>query len=487
MQARTTRVARSWRAVVTLAALVGACGGDDDGPDVDGGGGAVDASRDAAGGDASGGDDAGAVDAGRVDAGPAPEACRVTPAFDEGVTYERTLYVAPGGSGDGTMGNPFGTIRAAAMAATPGTRILVAAGSYGQAMLPSLRGEPGRPIAIVGEGEVVIDGGAGIGLGLSDGQYVVLQGLTLRAGVHGMNLDDGGSYDTPAHHLVLRDITIPSAGSGGNNDCIKMSGVDDFWIIDSDIAGCNRGELVDMVGCHRGVIAGNYFHEPVGNGVQAKGGSSDILITGNRFERIPGRSVNAGGSTGLEYFRPLDAPHEAARIHVLANVFVRGGAESGAAVAFVGCDACVFAHNTVIEPQSWVARVLQESTDARFVPSRDGVFSNNVIVLDTSDLRTFFNVGANTAPETFRLERNLWYAVDQGAGWTPSYASLPAEIDPIVQMDPALVDRAGGNYRLGAESPARGAGRPIAPSLPPDMDRRCFADPPSLGAYEHAP
>lgn len=460
MRARSTWMVGSVMSIALgLACTLGGCG-DDDGGDADGG--RVDGGRDASGGDASdetdgGGADSGLLDASSVDGGPAPEACRVTPAFDEGVTYERTLYVAPGGSGDGTMASPFGTIQAAAMVATPGTRVLVAAGSYGQVVLPSLRGEPGRPIAIIGEGEVLIDGGAGVGLRMSDGEYVVLQGLTLRAGVHGMNLDDGSSYDTPAHHLVLRDITIPSAGSGGNNDCIKMSGVDDFWILDSDITGCNRGELVDMVGCHRGVIAGNYFHEPVGNGVQAKGGSSDILITGNRFERIPGRSVNAGGSTGLEFFRPIDAPHEAARIHVIANVFVDGGAVSGAAIAFVGCDACVFAHNTIVNPQSWVARVLQESTDARFVPSRNGVFSNNVIVLDTSDLRTYFNIGTNTAPETFRLERNLWYATDQGAGWAPTYASLPAEIDPILQMDPALVDRARG--RLPARRSEPGAGR----------------------------
>lgn len=148
-----------------------------------------------------------------------------------------------------------------------------------------------------------------------------------------------------------------------------------------------------MVGCHDGYIAGNYFHEPVASGVQAKGGSSDILIHANVFADIPGRAVNAGGSTGLEFFRPLDAPHEATRIHVVGNVFLRNGAMSGTNIAYVGCDECVFAQNTIVEPRTWVARILQENRAERFVPSRKGVFVNNIIVMRQAEVRAIANVG----------------------------------------------------------------------------------------------
>lgn len=48
-----------------------------------------------------------------------------------------------------------------------------------------------------------------------DLRYVVIEGFTLRgATVHGINVDDGGSYDTPTEHLVLRGLTIAGAGSG---------------------------------------------------------------------------------------------------------------------------------------------------------------------------------------------------------------------------------------------------------------------------------
>lgn len=52
---------------------------------------------------------------------------------------------------------------------------------------------------------------------------------------------------------------------------------------------------------------------------------SDIVIHANRFMEVTARSVNLGGHTGAPYFRPLDAPFEAARIQVLGNIFYRSG------------------------------------------------------------------------------------------------------------------------------------------------------------------
>lgn len=411
--------------------------------------------------------------------------------FDVGAAYERTLHVSPNGSpgGDGSEGSPLDSIRTAVRQATPGTRILVQAGTYtGATSLTGLRGEPGRPIAISAQGEVILDAaGAATPLSGSDLRYVVIEGFTLKgATAHGINIDDGGSYDTPTEHLVLRNLTVAGAGSGGNHDCIKLSGVDHFFVLDSEAWGCNRGEIIDMVGCHEGLISGNYFHEPVASGVQAKGGSADILIHGNLFADVPGRAVNAGGSTGLPFFRPLDAPHEAARIRVLGNVFVRNGSSSGASIAYVGCDACVFAQNTVVEPKSWVARILQETTGERFAPSRDGLFVNNIIVFKQADLRAFVNIGSNTAPETFIFGSNLWYALDGGADWSgPTFTGgIPKETGSVIQRDPRFADREAGDYHIPLTSPARGAGRIPTFETAPDYDGRCWTSPPTVGAFE---
>lgn len=362
--------------------------------------------------------------------------------------------------------------------------MLVAPGTYPAFNLGALSGQPGMPIGIVANGAVTINAASGVGIAMSDGQWVVIEGFTIAgATVHGMNLDDGSTLATPSHHVVLRNITINGAGSGGNNDCIKLSGLDDFWVVRSRLSGCNRGELIDMVGCHRGVIAGNHFEAPIANGVQAKGGSADILIHGNRFERIPERAVNAGGSTGLSFFRPQNADAEARNIRIISNVFVRSGATSGSPIAFVGCDACLAAHNTIIEPGRWVVRILQETTDPRFVPSRNGQFVNNLIVLNAAELSTVVNVGASTAPMTFTFGNNLWFATDRGATWTPPISGVPAETGSVVQQDPRLVNRAAGDLHLQAGSPAIGAARPLSIPLPADFDGRCFATPASIGAF----
>ncbi len=421
-------------------------------------------------------------------------ACALPEPFDLGASYGETLHVAVDGDpgGDGSEAAPLASIREAVGRAGPGTRVLVHAGTYrGSIWLEDVRGEPGRPIAVVGDGEVVLDaGGEGEVLHVAGATHFVLEGLTLRnASVNGLNVDDGGSAETPSEQVVLRRLVVRDIGSGGNNDCVKLSGLDRFFVLDSDVSGCDAGDAIDMVGCHDGVIAGNRFHDSPGSGgVQAKGGSADVLVHGNLFVDVEGRGVNAGGSTGDPYFRPLDAPYEAARIVVVANVFVRPGVDSGAAIAYASCDGCVFANNTVWDPQTWVARILQDNPAERIVDCRDGLFANNVVVLDVADLRTFVNVGAGTAPETFLFASNLWLARDQGPDWAgPALTDgLPPEEGGLYQLDPAFEDEDGQDFRIPAGSPAAGAGRVVdrlAP-MPPDFHGRCFGSPPSIGAFE---
>jgi len=44
-----------------------------------------------------------------------------------------------------------------------------------------------------------------------------------------------------------------------------------------------------------------------GSGVQAKGGTSEVVIQACTFLGAGQRAINVGGSTGLEFFRPRDA------------------------------------------------------------------------------------------------------------------------------------------------------------------------------------
>jgi hypothetical protein len=362
-------------------------------------------------------------------------------------------------------------LRRAVAAAGPGARIVLEPGEYaGGFHFAGLRGEPGKPVVLAGadpKRPPVIRGG-GSGIHLTDPAHVELCDLEIReARGNGINIDDGGSYETPAHHVVLRRLKVSDIGTGGNQDGIKLSGMDDFLVEECVIERWGTGGSgIDMVGCHRGMIAGNHFRhsdEQRPNGVQTKGGSSEITIRDNRFEQAGGRAVNIGGSTGLEFFRPAlregaaGERWEARDIRVEGNTFIG----SGAAAAFVGVDGAVFRFNTVYRPKRWAFRILQENQAAGFVASRKGEITDNIIVLDAGQWRSAFNIGPHTAPATFRLARNFWYAPDRPVKTPPD---LPVKEEKgTYGEDPRFVDAEKGDLRLRPDSRARGAGAEARP------------------------
>ncbi|MCX6953643.1 MAG: hypothetical protein NTV51_15945 [Verrucomicrobia bacterium] len=324
--------------------------------------------------------------------------------------------------------------RTALATAQPGTRIVLAGGSYGGGFQSSrLRGDATRPIVIAAADpqHPPVFSGAKTGLQLSNPAYLELHGLVFeKLSDNGLNLDDGGVFaegEAGAHHIVLRGLTSRDIGTTGNQDGIKLSGLRDFRVEECTIErwGTGGGSAIDMVGCHRGVITGCVIRhrEPAPEtctGVQCKGGTAEVAILRNRFEHAGGRAVNIGGSTGRPFFRPpLDAGNshaEARSIRVEGNTFVGGTA----AVGFVGVDGAVVRFNTIERPGRWALRILQETRSADFVACRNGVFSDNVIIFDSTQWGSGgVNVGDRTAPETFAFARNWWWCRDQPARSKP--------------------------------------------------------------------
>lgn len=332
-------------------------------------------------------------------------------------------------------------LRAALRQARPGTRILIAAGRYAPGVfLRDMHGTAAAPIVIEGEdpkNPPVFEGG-GTAWQLSDCSYLTLRNLSVRGQRHnGINIDDGGTFDTPAHHLVLEDLRVAEIGPSGNFDGIKLSGLDDFVVRGCMVEGWG-GQAVDMVGCHRGAIEGCTFRGRKGfsqhTGPQAKGGSSDITIRRCLFVEAGGRAVQMGGSTGMAYFRPPGARYEAKNIRVEGCVFVG----SDAPVAFTGADSSVFRYNTIYRPTRWILRILQETTAPGFVPCRRGRFEHNLIVFRRSELSTWVNIGPNTQPESFVFARNWWFCEDRPETSKPV---LPAtETGGVYGIDPKLAD-----------------------------------------------
>jgi len=361
-------------------------------------------------------------------------------------------------------------LRRALSRATPGTRIELAPGVYrGGLYVRKLRGERGKPIVIsaANEKEPPVFKGGAVAMHLADPAHLELRRLTFTGQTgNGLNIDDGGSFDSPAHHIVLQGLTVTDIGPDGNRDGIKLSGVDDFRVEGCTIErwGKRGGSAIDMVGCHRGLIADSLFrhrHGVVGNtAVQAKGGTSEIVIRGNRFENAGGRAVNIGGSTGLRFFRPpltaWDAPYcEARDIRVEGNTFIGGLAP----VAFVGVDGSAVRFNTIYCPGRWAVRILQETRAQGFVPSRNGEFTDNIVAFRSDQWSEGgVNIGSRTAPTTFRFARNFWFCLDQPQQ-TRRLVGLPvSEPDGDYGRDPLFRDAAQGDLRLKPDSPAAGKG-----------------------------
>ncbi|MHC4661177.1 MAG: right-handed parallel beta-helix repeat-containing protein [Planctomycetota bacterium] len=408
-----------------------------------------------------------------------------TGGFADSGTYLRDVHVSLSGSdssGDGSQTNPYASLNKALSVAISGDKIILAAEVHGGGTYRlDVKGTFANPIMITGDpaGGTVIDGGTNC-MQLGDAEYVVIQDIEMRnATGNGLNMDDGGSFDTPAHHIVLRRLYVHNIGGDGNQDGIKLSGLEYFLIDDCEIAFCGgamSGSLIDMVGCHHGQIQSCNFHDGSGNAIQAKGATEDIYIWRNRFESAGARALNLGGSTGAEYFRPQGANYEARNLNAVANVFV----SCEAPICFVGCDGALVANNTIYLPNHWVLRILQESVTG-YIPCRNGRFLNNIIVFNEADLSTYCNVGPDTAPDTFTFSNNLWHCLDNPGFTGPT---LPVtETDSIYQQDPDFADPLANDFHITSSSPAAGKGV-LTAGVQFDCDYVQYESPPSIGAFE---
>lgn len=304
----------------------------------------------------------------------------------------------------------------------PGATLVLAPGEYGSDWyvtnvdrLTIRAADPPKPPRFTG-GKVAIH--------FSKCSHLHLDGLTIAGqSQNGLNLDDGGPNSTPPHSVTLEHLTIENIGPKGNCDGIKASGIEQLKIQHCSFTGW-AGQGIDLVGCHHVMIDQCQFHGKEGfapsAGIQAKGGSSDVQIQDCQLQDAGERLINIGGSTGLPFFRPQGIPYEAKDV-LVRSCRLQGGL---CAIAFVGVDGAVVENNTIHYPQKWIVRILQETKASSFLPSQNGVFRNNKILFRREQISSECNVGAGTAPETFRFEENQWYAVDQPQRSKPK---LPVE------------------------------------------------------------
>ena len=340
----------------------------------------------------------------------APKAPPAAPAEDAGAA---PVPAGPGKPANVRRIRSAEEFSAALGVAVAGDEIVLEPGTYaGQLTRDGLRqvtirsADPANP--------AVIEGGD-YGLHLTDPVQVTLSDLVFQGQAqNGINIDDAGSFETPARAIRLIRITVKDMVKSGNHDAIKMSGVEDFLIDGARIENWgNDGSAVDFVGCRNGLVQNSLLiHTALkagGSGIRPKGGTKNVVIRANRIE-LPvatGRAIQAGGSTDAEFFRFAegDKDYEADRITIEGNVVVGGGA----AFSWVNIDGGIVHHNLVQGPAPWVMRILNENEGSAIVVTKNGQFHDNDVAFETGGtFNTAVNIGDGTEPDTFRFARNHW-------------------------------------------------------------------------------
>jgi parallel beta helix pectate lyase-like protein len=374
----------------------------------------------------------------------------------------------------------YNSLSSASSVAIPGDTIFIIGTVISGDNVSELKGKPNNWIHIIGKDNATFDGG-NTALQLSDCEYLYISNITFeKQRLNGVNIDDAGTYDSPTHHIKITNCTFRDMEGTGNNDLLKLSGFEDFEIMNCIfLNGSKGGSGIDMVGCHNGLIVNNYFENMGSNCIQAKGGTRDIEITRNIFINGGNRAVNIGGSTGLSYFRPQDSKTESQDISIYANIFVGGEC----AVAFVGTVNSHVYNNTIVGSRKWIFRILQETVDPdRFLLCGDNSFYNNVVQFDDS-LSMTVNIGPNTRPESFLFYNNLWYK-ENNQSWNHN---LPFDdINSIVGINPELSEKYGHDIYPRNSIVVEGKGKELSkPTY--DYDSVEYATPPTIGAFEVNP
>jgi hypothetical protein len=381
----------------------------------------------------------------------------------------------------GTDGD-YPTLEAAESFIEPGDTLLMQSQvfSNGAQFLSNLVGTSDAPIVILAENEhqSIFRGGTEA-IHLINCSFLEINGLVIEQQTgNGINIDDGGDYNTPSKHITLRNCIFRDMAANGNNDLLKMSGVDSFLIENCQfVNGGGGGSGIDFVGCHWGTIQDCYFDDPGTSGIQNKGGTQYIRIQRNTFKNVAQRALNLGGSTGLQFFRPplgnpIQNAFEAADIEVFANVFVG----SWSPIAYVGAVRVKVYNNSFYQPENWVIRILQETTTPGFLTCANNEFSNNIVYLE-NDL-TEVNIGPNTDAGSFTFSNNLWFN-ETSSSWTPN---LPVtDVNQLIE-NPEFEDQDNEDFRIPKTSPAVGAGIDLGVSF--DFAQIAYLDPPSIGAFE---
>ncbi|WP_284619797.1 hypothetical protein [Aquabacterium humicola] len=240
-----------------------------------------------------------------------------------------------------------------------------------------------------------------------------------------------GRYE-PSHHVLVRRVTVQNLfdhheRDGESSESLSMDGmkfnqVQDLWVLDSQVNQTTR-HGIDLVGVHRAAICRSLIaHSGGGLGIEAKGGSIDVLYDSNSFYRV--RRVELGGEdTDATYYFSADGrwDYEALRT-VARNNLIVDARES--ALEFSGCQDCAAVGNTIVFTAGY-----QPPSDGGVIFGGDAIRLHDSRVLGAAD-------GAGSDCQFWDAAQQDYVTVDPcwGVG-----ANAPAPVNRVLRSGNLLV------------------------------------------------
>lgn len=241
--------------------------------------------------------------------GPGPSSA-ISPAFVPRPFTE--IFVATTGSdaNAGTRSAPLRTLSAAwariprAVPLAGPYTITMLAGEYAAATMPhywewrrgtayapiTIRADgPGRPVTLRGD------------LNVFEVHFLTVRGLRIVPGGDALHCER-------CTHLTLDDVLLD--GAGGAWETLKVNQSTDIVVRNSTLRSAGDN-VVDFVAVRRGAITGNVITDGGDWCVYVKGGSSAITLAGNTIARCGTGGFTAGQGTGLEWMVAPDLTYEA--------------------------------------------------------------------------------------------------------------------------------------------------------------------------------
>jgi len=373
--------------------------------------------------------------------------------------HAATYYVGKSGcsnSGSGSKSQPFCTVSKGVSKLSAGDTLRIGAGTYKEQVTVSVSGSSGKPVVIEAApgAKPVIDGSGkshyekGL-IHISGRSHVTIRGITVRKSSYYCMKISGSKY------IVVEKMLIDTCYHGG---IVFDQYSDNVKALNNEVKGtdscgksCGTHEAITLSQTTNFIVAGNYVHHGVKEGIDAKDGSKNGKIYNNivanmgqvgiylnhcQNVKIYHNDVRNNGSSGFQISVGDYAMGSKKTINneIYQNV-VYGNSYSG--MEFWTEDSGDMGknkiYNNVFHNNGHYG--IDLSDDKSYVKSN--IIRNNIISSNSQGGITGDATGGNT------ISHNLFYKAGSETAGTNK-----------VTGDPKFVNASGGDFHLKAGSPA---------------------------------